>query len=57
MHTVTSNRPLLKSSLIVAILGCSFWIASYFPELVFALILSSLMASALRSFSSRASSL
>lgn len=44
MQPATSSRPLFKASIIVAILALSFWIASYFPELVFALILSSLAA-------------
>ena len=44
MQPLSSNRPLLKASIIVTILALSFWIASYFPELVFALILSCLAA-------------
>jgi len=48
MNPVASNRPLLKASIIVSILAVCFWIASYFPELVFALILSSLAAFLLR---------
>ncbi|MEK6756822.1 MAG: hypothetical protein AABZ02_11785, partial [Bacteroidota bacterium] len=44
MQPATSSRPLFKASIIVAILALSFWIASYFPELVFALILSTLAA-------------
>lgn len=39
-----TNRPLLKVVYLTAILVFTFWVASFFPDLVFALIISSLVS-------------
>ncbi len=44
MQPPTAHRPLLKVSLIVALLLLAFWVASLFPDLVLALIASGLAA-------------
>ena len=44
MQPSTAHRPLLKVSIIVALLLLAFWIASLFPDLVLALIASGLAA-------------
>ena len=46
--SAVSNRPLLKVLLLVALLIFSFWIASFFPDLVLTLIISFLCAFVLR---------
>lgn len=44
MKPALENRPLLKVTALVAFLIAGFWIASFFPDLVLALITSSLLA-------------
>lgn len=50
MKPSLENRPLLKASVLVALLMGVFWIASLFPDLVLALIASSLLAFILKPF-------
>jgi putative permease len=44
----TSNRPLVKVLLLLGVIILSFWIASYFPDLILMLIISVLLAFVLR---------
>jgi predicted PurR-regulated permease PerM len=48
MTSAVSNRPAIKVAVLLAIILASFWIASYFPNLVLMLILSALAAFILR---------
>jgi putative permease len=48
MTTATSNRPAIKVGVLLAIILASFWVASYFPNLVLMLIISALAAFILR---------
>ncbi|MBF8247837.1 MAG: AI-2E family transporter, partial [Bacteroidetes bacterium] len=46
----TSNRPFLKVSLLIGSIIVAFWLASFFPEVVLALIISALAAFVLKPF-------
>jgi len=48
MTKVKSNRPLVKVLLLLSIIVTTFWIASYFPDLVLTLIISVFLAFILR---------
>lgn len=50
MHRIPVSNPLAKVVLLVALLAFGFWIASFFPDLVLALILSALGAFILAPF-------
>ena len=44
MQGFSSNKPFLKVLILIALIVVSFWIASYFPELVLTIIISVLLA-------------
>ncbi|HCA80032.1 MAG TPA: hypothetical protein DEP53_09895 [Bacteroidetes bacterium] len=50
MHRIPVSNPLAKVVLLVAIIAVGFWIASFFPDLVLALIISALGAFILSPF-------
>jgi putative permease len=50
LEKVKSNRPLIKVLLLLGIIVTAFWIASYFPDLVLALIISVFLAFILRPY-------
>ena len=44
MQGFSSNKPFLKVLFLTALIIASFWIASYFPDLVLTIIISVLLA-------------
>jgi putative permease len=50
LEKAKSNRPLIKVLLLLGIIVTAFWIASYFPDLVLALIISVFLAFILRPY-------